>query len=121
MSTSPSRPKKGRRFDAERLTWFDDFQRKTTSAENAVLFQEAFGDIDVRHLLDQVQAPTLVLHAKDDQRISIDHGQALADGISNAKMVTLDSPNHIILGDEPAWGLFIQEVSSFLAQHAERE
>lgn len=105
--------------DAERLNWFDDFQRKTTSSENAVRFQEAFGDIDVRHLLDQVQAPTLVLHAKDDQRILMDHGLALADGISDAKMVALDSSNHIILGDEPAWTTFMDEVTSFLAKHAE--
>ena len=32
----------------EELAWFDEFQRQTTSAENAVRFQDAFGDIDVR-------------------------------------------------------------------------
>ncbi len=104
--------------DADRLAWFDEFQRKTTSPENAVRFQEAFGDIDVRHLLGQVKAPTLVLHAKGDQRIPLAHGQALADAIPNATMVALDSRNHIILGDEPAWQVCMDEIQSFLRRHS---
>ncbi|MEP4031099.1 alpha/beta hydrolase [Roseibium polysiphoniae] len=49
---------------AEDLEWFDEFQRRTTSPENAFRFQEAFGYIDVRHRLPQVKVPTIVLHAK---------------------------------------------------------
>ncbi len=105
--------------DEKRLDWFDEFQRRTTSPENAVRFQEAFGDIDVRHLLDQVQAPTLVMHASNDQRIKIGHGRALAAGIPNAELVELDSQNHIILGDEPAWLPFINDVTRFLRKHAD--
>lgn len=103
--------------DAETLAWFDDFQRQTTSAENAVLFQEAFGEIDVRHLLPQVKAPTLVLHARGDQRIPISHGWELAAGIPNARLVTLESRSHIILGDEPAWQVCMQEIDQFLRRH----
>ncbi len=103
--------------DAQRLAWFNEFQRRTTSAENAVRFQEAFGDIDVRDLLHKVRAPTLVLHAKDDQRIPLHHGQELADRIPNARMVPLESCNHIILGDEPAWNVLMREVRDFLALH----
>lgn len=104
--------------DADRLAWFDDFQRQTTSPENAVRFQEAFGDIDVRHLLGQVQAPTLVLHARGDQRIPFDHGRELAAGIPNARFVTLESRSHIILGDEPAWQVCMDEIDQFLREHA---
>ncbi|CAN0606295.1 unnamed protein product, partial [Ectocarpus sp. 12 AP-2014] len=103
--------------DADTLAWFDDFQRQTTSPENAVLFQEAFGEIDVRHLLPQVKAPTLVLHARGDQRIPISHGWELAAGIPNARLVTLESRSHIILGDEPAWQVCMQEIDQFLRQH----
>lgn len=104
--------------DAARLAWFDDFQRQTTSAANAVRFQEAFGDIDVRHLLPQVQAPTLVLHARGDQRIPLDHGRELAAEIPNARFVTLESRSHIILGDEPAWQVCMDEIDRFLQAHA---
>ncbi|PJI84421.1 pimeloyl-ACP methyl ester carboxylesterase [Yoonia maricola] len=105
--------------DADRLAWFDDFQRRSTSAENAVRFQEAFGDIDVRHLLGQVRVPTLVLHARADQRIPVSHGRELAEAIPNATFVELDSPNHIILGDEPAWQVFMDEITRFLRIHGD--
>ncbi|NSX53699.1 alpha/beta hydrolase [Parasulfitobacter algicola] len=103
--------------DADQLAWFDDFQRQTTSPENAVRFQEAFGDIDVRHLLPQVKVPTLILHARGDQRIALDHGRELAANIPNARLVTLESNNHIILGDEPAWQVCMEEINQFLREY----
>lgn len=98
----------------EELAWFDEFQRQTTSSENAVRFQDAFGDIDVRHLLSQVRAPTLVLHARDDQRITLEQGRELAIGIPGARFVSLESRSHIILGHEPAWSVCMAEIDRFL-------
>ena len=66
---------------AEELAWFDEFQRLTTSPRNAARFQDAFGDIDVRDRLGQVWAPTIVLHSKNDQRIPLEQGRAVASGI----------------------------------------
>jgi pimeloyl-ACP methyl ester carboxylesterase/DNA-binding SARP family transcriptional activator len=100
---------------AEDLAYFDEFQRLTTSAENAVRFQDAFGDIDVRHLLARVTCPTLVMHARDDQRIRLDQGRDLAMSIPEARFVTLESRNHILLGHEPAWPIAMQEIDRFLA------
>ncbi len=99
------------------LDWFDEFQRQTTSADNAVKFQEAFGEIDVRDLLDQVTVPTIVFHSRYDQRISLEQGRELAINIPNARFVPLDSKNHILLGHEPAWQTFIEETKRFLAEH----
>lgn len=101
----------------EELSWFDEFQRRTTSAENAVRFQDAFGDIDVRHLLSLVRVPTLVLHARMDQRITLKQGRELAIGIPDARMVVLESRSHIILGHEPAWGVCMQAIEAFLSEH----
>lgn len=98
----------------EELAWFDEFQRQTTSSVNAVRFQDAFGDIDVRHLLHLVRAPTLVLHARDDQRITHDQGRELAIGIPGARFVSLESRSHIILGHEPAWPICMGEIDHFL-------
>ena len=98
----------------QELAWFDEFQRQTTSSDNAVRFQDAFGDIDVRHLLHRVRAPTLVLHARDDQRITHDQGRELAIGIPGARFVSLDSRSHIILGHEPAWPVCMAEIDRFL-------
>lgn len=101
----------------EDLAWFDEFQRLTTSAQNAYRFQHAFGDIDVRQLLHQVTVPTLVLHARDDQRIRLDQGRDLAMSIPGARFVTLESRNHIILGHEPAWDVAMTEIGRFLDEH----
>jgi pimeloyl-ACP methyl ester carboxylesterase/DNA-binding SARP family transcriptional activator len=100
----------------ESLAWFDELQRMTTSAENAVRFQNAFGDIDVRHMLGAVKAPTLVLHARGDLRIPLAQGRDLAVGIPNARFVTLESRSHIILDTEPAWPVMMHEIEVFLKE-----
>jgi pimeloyl-ACP methyl ester carboxylesterase/DNA-binding SARP family transcriptional activator len=98
----------------ESLAWFDELQRVTTSPENAARFQDAFGDIDVRHLLGQVATPTLVLHARGDLRIPLAQGRHLAVEIPNARFVTLESRSHIILETEPAWSVMMREIDDFL-------
>lgn len=101
----------------EDLEWFDEFQRLTTSPENAVRFQDAFGNIDIRDSLGKVQAPTIVFHARDDQRISINQGRELAIGIPKAEFVPLESKNHILLGHEPAWKACVDQTKAFLTKH----
>ena len=39
----------------------------------------------------------------------------LAASIRGARLVALDSDNHIVLADEPAWQVFLDEVRRFLA------
>lgn len=99
---------------AEQLAWFDDFQRQTTSPENAVRFLSAFGDIDVRERLQEIAAPTLVLHSRRDRRIPWETGRDLAAAIPNARLVTLDSDNHLLLEGEPAAAQFVDAVRAFL-------
>lgn len=103
---------------ADDLRWFDAFQRQTTSPANAARFQNAFGLIDVRHRLAQVQAPTLVLHSIHDQRIPLDLGRALAAGIPDARFVPLESRNHILVDSEPAWPVCVGHVRRFMIEHA---
>ncbi len=101
----------------EDLEWFDEFQRQCTSPENAVRFQNAFGDIDVRESLAKVAVPTIVFHSHDDQRVSLEQGRELAIGIPNARFVPLESRNHILLDHEPAWAVCREAIASFLTEH----
>ncbi len=101
---------------AEDLAWFDDFQRKTASPANAARFQEAFGQIDVRHRLKEVKVPTIVLHSRYDQRIPLEMGRALASGIPGAHFVPLESRNHILLDSEPAWQEGLKAVAQFMEE-----
>jgi pimeloyl-ACP methyl ester carboxylesterase/DNA-binding SARP family transcriptional activator len=99
------------------FNWFNDFQRLTTSAENAVRFLSVFADIDVRHRLAQVKVPTLVIHAMGDQRIPISVGRDIASAIPNAEFVGLESNGHLLLGREPASKAFVQAIRDFMVRH----
>ena len=103
----------------EEIDWFNDFQRATTSPENAVRFLEAFATLDVRHRLADVKAPTLVLHARGDQRVPIAQGIELASFIPGASLVTLDTDSHIPLSREPATTRIIECIQGFLRHPAE--
>ena len=94
--------------------WFDEMQRVSTSAENAARLLERGADIDVRSLLPHVSVPTLVLHCDRDRAVPAESGRALAAGIPGARYVSLPSANHLMLEDEPAWSLFLEELGLFL-------
>ena len=98
----------------EELDWFNDYQRRTATPANAVSFLRAFADIDVRDQLAQVRCPTLVVHARNDQRVPMYQAIQLASAIPGASLVTLDSDSHIPLGREPATERLIQAVGGFL-------
>ncbi len=99
---------------AEQMQWFNDLQRVTTSPENAVRIREVIDDIDVESLLSEITAPTLVLHCRDDGAVPFEEGRRMAAMIPSARFVALDGKNHLILGHEPAWPRFLQEVRDFL-------
>jgi pimeloyl-ACP methyl ester carboxylesterase len=98
------------------MDWFNDLQKICTSPENAARIDAANGDVDVSSLLSQVTAPTLILHCRNDVVVPFNEGRRLAAMIPGARFVALESRNHILLDDEPAWPRFLREVESFLAE-----
>jgi pimeloyl-ACP methyl ester carboxylesterase len=100
--------------DSATLDRFNEFQRQTTSAENAARFIDTFGDIDVRGRLFQIQTPTLVLHSRDDERIAASVGADLAASMPNAELQTLPSRSHLPHPGEAAFDMMIEEVEAFL-------
>lgn len=99
----------------EQMQWFNDLQRVTTSPANAVRLRQAVDDIDVVDLLPRVQAPTLVLHCRNDAVQPFDESRRLAAGIPGARFVALEGRNHCLLPGDPGWGRFHDEVRAFLA------
>ena len=98
----------------EHEKWFDELQRVSTSPENAARLMECDGDIDVRPLLSQVRTPTLVIHCDHDHAVVPERGRLLAASIPGARYVSLPSANHLMLEEEPAWSLFLEELGLFL-------
>jgi pimeloyl-ACP methyl ester carboxylesterase len=98
----------------EQMNWWNDLQRRTTSAENAVSMRRAWDNIDISDLLPRVKVPTLVLHCREDAVQPFDEGRRLAAGIPGARFVALEGRNHVILQGDPSWSRFFDEIDSFL-------
>ena len=97
----------------EQIGWFNDLCRKTLKPEIAARLLESRATLDVTELLGEVRTPTLVLHARGDVVAPIAEGHILAAGIPGAQFVELDSKNHILLENEPAWARFCEAVLEF--------
>jgi len=100
--------------NAEQICSFSRLQRSTTSPENACRLYRVFSQLDVRHLLADLAIPTLILHAREDGIVKFSEGQELASRIRGARFVPLESRNHLLLQNEPAWDAFMSEVGAFL-------
>lgn len=99
---------------AEQVRWFNDLQRISTSPEIAARLIAVSFSTDVRELASQVKVPTLVLHGLHDAVVPFSEGRLMAVLIPGARFVPLESQNHVLLEDEPAWGRFLAEVRAFL-------
>jgi pimeloyl-ACP methyl ester carboxylesterase/DNA-binding winged helix-turn-helix (wHTH) protein len=100
----------------EQMRWFSELQRISTTPEIASRLRDTAANIDVTALAPLVRVPTLVLHAADDAATPFDQGRLLAALVPDVRFVSLESRNHILLEDEPAWERFCEEVGRFLAE-----
>jgi len=98
----------------EQMRWLDDLQRVAVSASNAHSSRRQRNRADATHLLPVLDVPTLVLHARGDRMNPFAEARILASGIKGARLVALESDNHILLEDEPAWPMFVDEVRRFM-------
>jgi DNA-binding CsgD family transcriptional regulator/pimeloyl-ACP methyl ester carboxylesterase len=104
----------------EQIGWYNELCRKTTTPEIAEKLFSSRSTIDVTHLLGKVSVPTLVLHSREDAVVPIEEGHVLAAGIPGAQFIELDSKNHVLLENEPAWERFCDEVLKFMGVAASR-
>ncbi len=98
----------------EQYQWFTELQRTSTSPENAAHLIAAYETMDVADLLCQVRCPTLVIHSRGDPRVPLDEGRYISGRIQGARFITLESRNHILLEQEPAWQQFLDELQTFV-------
>ena len=96
------------------MRWFDDLQRMSTSPANALASRIARQQVDIAAELPRITAPTLILQSQGDRATTFDNAVEVSAAIQGARLVPLDSRNHILLADEPAWATFVTEVAAFL-------
>ncbi len=94
---------------------FDDLQKRSTSPENAWRFLNEFADIDVADLAPEVTVPTLVLCARREPDAMFEQSRLMAGLIPDARLVPLDSANHLLPERDPAWKQFLAELDEFLS------
>ncbi|MCU1449043.1 MAG: hypothetical protein JWP02_1213 [Acidimicrobiales bacterium] len=73
--------------DEAYLRWLNRFERASSTPANLRAMMTLNAEIDVRHVLPTISVPTLVLHARQDRAVSIEHGRYLADHIPGAQLV----------------------------------
>ncbi|WP_412508326.1 alpha/beta fold hydrolase [Roseovarius sp. SYSU LYC5161] len=98
--------------------WWADLERRTASPEVAAELLRTMHDIDVLDRAARLEVPTLVLQCRGDMRVPFEEGCKLAGAIPGARFVPLDSANHVLLPDEPAWTVLHDELARFLGQDA---
>lgn len=98
----------------EMLRAFDELQRVSATGALAARQMRVSYQIDVTALAARVACPTLVMHSRDDARVSFEEGRLFATLIPGARFVPLESRNHVLLHDEPAWLQFLDELRAFL-------
>jgi pimeloyl-ACP methyl ester carboxylesterase/DNA-binding CsgD family transcriptional regulator len=92
----------------------EELFRLTTSAANAARISREYSMVDVRALAAKVRCPTLVMHSRGNLRQSLEEGRQLARLITDARFIPLESRNHLLIADEPAWSRFVAELRAFL-------
>lgn len=98
----------------EQQQWFNDFERLSATPENAAAILETLYQIDVVDLAETLRVPTLICHARHDALVPFEEGRLLAAAIPSARFIPLESRNHVLLEEEPAWPVFLSAVREFL-------
>jgi pimeloyl-ACP methyl ester carboxylesterase len=63
---------------------------------NGQLLEQHMSDIDAEKVQD-IQAPTLILHARDDTLVPFEHGEFSAKYIPGAQLVPMENGGHLAL------------------------
>ena len=98
----------------EEFNWFNEFQRTCGPGENIARFRELFDDIDVSNLLAEINIPTLVVQCVGDSVAPLSEGRLIASRIPGARLVTLNSNNHMVFENEPGFQRFLDAVDDFM-------
>lgn len=95
-----------------------EIQLASASPENAIEIRKANDNMDVRDLLAKVQAPTLVIHARNESLHPVTQGRFIAAGIPGAEFLEIDSNNHIPLPSDPAFQTIVNAQLEFIDRQA---
>jgi len=104
-----------RQDDQAFVQWFGRLERASSSPGAILALLRANYEIDVRHVLPAIQAPTLILHRVGDKAVPVEAGRYLAQHIRGAKYVELPGDDHLLQAYDPATlDLLTDEIEEFI-------
>jgi class 3 adenylate cyclase len=86
--------------------------RTAASPGAAAAIMKMNSEIDVRHVLPTIRAPTLILHRVGDLVIEVDHARRMAQGIPGAQLIELPGTDHTFWVNDG--GILLDHVEQFL-------
>ncbi|WP_245321254.1 adenylate/guanylate cyclase domain-containing protein [Bradyrhizobium sp. NAS96.2] len=90
------------------------YERQAASPSAVAAILRMNSEIDARHILPSVHAPTLVLHRSGDIRVPFDAGRYIANHVPGATMVALPGQNHLFIFEPEIIDRVAGEVEEFL-------
>jgi len=95
------------------VQWLGRLERASASPGSILALMRANYEIDVRHLLPAVQAPTLILHRAGDALVPVKAGRYLAEHIPGAKYAEIPGTDHTVL-DQETQDVIADEIEEFI-------
>jgi class 3 adenylate cyclase/pimeloyl-ACP methyl ester carboxylesterase len=100
------------RLDRESISLWTTYYRQAASPGMAVALNQLERETDVRDVLRTVQAPTLVMHRRDEAVYHVEEGRYIAHHIPGARFVELEGADH--LPGDGNLSVLIEEIGRFL-------
>lgn len=99
----------------EQVAAFVELQLASATPQRAVEMRDVISRYEVTDLLPQVTAPVLVIHSRNDSLHPFSQAQHLMRHLPDAQLLALESANHILMPDDPAFEVMMDAVDGFLA------
>jgi class 3 adenylate cyclase len=107
------------RHDPETISRWVTYYRQAASPGMAAALNQLERETDVRPVLRTVQAPTLVLHRRDEAVYLVEEGRYMARHIPGARFVELEGADH--LPGDGDMAAVIDEIGRFLGSVRDEE
>jgi DNA-binding SARP family transcriptional activator/class 3 adenylate cyclase/pimeloyl-ACP methyl ester carboxylesterase len=102
--------------DDQYLRWLNRFERQSATPADLHAMVAMDREIDVRHILDTIRVPTLVLHRTGDRINRVEQARWIAAQIPDAEYIELPGDDHFpFVGDQDA---VVAAIERFLTGHS---
>ena len=76
--------------------WAAHYERKSLARSSFPGYARLATELDIRHVLSSIYAPTLVMHARGDRLIPLESGRYVSEHIVGARFLELPTSDHVI-------------------------